>query len=356
MRLPPRAKRATAVGTTIVVAAIALSACSSSSTGAETCDGVSVEVGITNSLSDSVLYIAQDKGHFADEGLDVTLRPFKAAGEMIPYLAAGHLAVGAGAPSAGFYNGIARDIDIKIVADKSKLSTNFDYMPFLVRKDLVDSGEVTSVADLAGYKVAEPAPGTASASTVGAVLNAAGLEYSEVEHVYIGFPDHVTALQNGSIDASVTVEPAASKALASGEVVKLADSTESYNDQQLATLLYSGDFAKKEPAAAQCFMNAYVSAAEDYAAATVGGTWDGEGADEIVDIIADNISGTPELVRSTVPNAIAEDASVNVDSLKRDYQFFVDEGYYQGTKDIDFDELVDTSFAEKAADSAAEGK
>ena len=35
-----------------------------------------VGVGTSNSISDALFYIAQDKGYFRDENLDVTLTPF----------------------------------------------------------------------------------------------------------------------------------------------------------------------------------------------------------------------------------------------------------------------------------------
>lgn len=354
MRTHFKRSRALAVAAAVAVGAATLTGCGSGASGATSCNGVDVEAGITNSLSDALLYVAKDKGYFKDEGLDVRLRPFKSAGEMIPYLAAGHLAVGAGAPSAGFYNGIARNIDIKIVADKGELVTGYDYMPLLVRKQLVDSGRVKSVADLKGLSVAEPAPGTATASTASAELAAHGLTYGDIKHTFLGFPDHVAALQNGSIDAAFTTEPAATKALASGAAVKLADSTEVYNRQQLAVLLYSGDFPKEQPAAAQCFMDAYAHAAHDYSAAVQGGKWAGPGVDQIADIIAKNVKSDPAAIKKTVPSYVDPKAALNVASLKKDYEFFVKDGLYQGKSDIDFDSLVDTSFVDKAAQAAPE--
>lgn len=340
----------------VTATAVTLAGCSAAGAGATTCEGAEVEVGIVSSLSDALLYIAQDKGYFADEGLDVNLRSFKSAGEMVPYLAAGHLSVGAGAPSAGFYNGIARGIGIEIVADKGQLVTDYDYMPLLVSKPLHDSGAIRSVADLKGRSVAEPAPGTATASTASALLEDVGLTYDDIKHTYLGFSDHVSALQNGSVDAALTTEPAASKAVNSGAAVKLADSTEVYNNQQLAVLLYSGDFSTKQQASAQCFMNAYVRAADDYAEATAGGSWAGEGSEEVVEIIANNIMTSTDSIKQTVPSFVDPDAALTIESLERDYEFFVRQGLYQGTTDVDFGSLVNTSFAEKAAKSFSEGK
>jgi NitT/TauT family transport system substrate-binding protein len=348
-------RRALAAG--LAVAALSgsvLTACGGgdSATDASTCQGAKVTAGIVNSLSDTILLVADAKGYFEDEGLQVTLTPYDSAAKMIPLLGAGRLDVGAGAPSAGLYNAVASDINLTIVADKGALVPKYDYMPVLVRKDLVDSGKVKTVADLKGLTVAEPAEGTATASTLNAVLESGGLAYDDVKHSFIGFPDQVAAFANGSIDAATTTEPAASKIIAEGSAVRFADSTEVYDNQQLAVALYSSDFAEKRTAVAQCFMNAYVRAAGEYAAAVDGGTWTGEGADEVVKIVSDKIGLPPEAITKTVPSYVSPTAEVNVDSLKKDYEFFQGQGLIKG--DVDFDKLVDNSFVEKA-DSAAAG-
>lgn len=332
--------------------AIPLAACSGGAeAGAASCKGTKVTAGIVNSLSDSILLIADAKGYFKDKGLDVTLSKFDSAAKMIPLLGSGQLDVGAGAPSAGFYNAVSRDINLKIVADKGELVTNYDYMPILVRKDLVDSGKVKTVADLKGLKVAEPAEGTATSSTLGAVLKAGGLQYDDVQHAYLGFPDQVAAFENGSIDAAATTEPTATTIVDSGEAVRFADSTKQYNDQQLAVVLYSSDFAEKKAAAAQCFMDAYVKAAHDYSAAVEGGHWDGQGADDIVRIVSDRIGMPVDQIKKTVPSYVAPNAEVNLDSLTKDYDFFKAQGWTEGPA-LDVSTLVDNSFVQKAESGA----
>ena len=347
-------RRALAAG--LAVAALSgsvLTACggSDSATDPGSCQGAKVTAGIVNSLSDTILLVADAKGYFEDEGLQVTLTPYDSAAKMIPLLGAGRLDVGAGAPSAGLYNAVASDINLTIVADKGQLVQKYDYMPVLVRKDLVDSGKVKTVADLKGLTVAEPAEGTATASTLNSVLESGGLAYDDVKHTFIGFPDQVAAFANGSIDAATTTEPAASKIIAEGTAVRFADSTEVYDNQQLAVALYSSDFAEKRTAVAQCFMNAYVRAAHEYAAAVEGGTWTGEGVDEVVKIVSDKIGLPAEAITKTVPSYVSPNAQVNADSLKKDYAFFQDQGLITG--DVQIDKLIDNSFVEKAESAAA---
>lgn len=348
MNLPIN-RRSLAAGLAAVALGGSLTACSAGGTepGAESCQGAKVAAGIVSSISDALLFIAADKGYFEDEGLEVDLVAFDSAAKMIPSLGSGQLDVGAGAPSAGFYNAVGRDIAVRIVADKGQLVTDYGYMPILVRKDLVDSGKVKTVADLKGLKAAEPAQGTSTASTLAAVLESDGLSYDDVTHEYIGFADQVAAFANGSIDLATTTEPAATKILAEGTAVRFADSTEVYNEQQLAVLLYGSEFGEERPAAAQCFMNAYVKAAADYRAAVEGGTWTGEGAEEIVSIVAERTGLAPEVVTKTVPGYVSADAKVNLESLQRDYDFFGAQGWVEGEA-ADLSEIVDNRWVDNA--------
>lgn len=342
-------RRALAAGVTVAaLSGSLLTACGAAGdeVGATSCEGAKVSAGVVSSISDALLFIAADKGYFEDEGLDVDLTAFDSAAKMIPSLGSGQLDVGAGAPSAGFYNAVGRDIAVRIVADKGELVTNYDYMPILVRTELVESGKVKTVADLKGLKAAEPAQGTSTASTLAAVLESGGLSYDDVEHEYLGFADQVAAFANGSIDLATTTEPAATKILAEGTAVRFADSTEVYNEQQLAVLLYSGDFGEERKAAAQCFMNAYAKAAADYRAAVEGGTWTGEGAEDVVAIVAEHTGLAPEVVKQTVPAYVSDDARVNVDSLQRDYDFFADQGWIEGDA-ADLQEIVDTTWVDQ---------
>lgn len=350
-------KRITKVGAalpSVLVTAALLTACGDDSSAAGTsCEGSEVTVGITNSSSDAPLYIADKKGYFNDQGLSVKLQPFDSAAKMIAPLGSGQLDVGAGAPSAGFYNAVGRDLPIHIVADKGSMPENYGYMPLLVRKDLVDSGKVDDIADLKGRKIAEPAQATATSSTLSTMLGSAGLTYNDVKHEYIGFSEHVTAFQNGAIDAALTTEPSATVAEERGLVTRLATPPDFYDQQQLAVLLYSGTFAEEEKAVGTCFMTAYLRGARDYVSAFENGKLvQGKRGDEVVDIVTEAVGLKPDLYRKIVPNYVDPDGKVNVESLKKDYAFFKEQGLLQS--DVDVSGIVDPSFAKAAVGKLGE--
>src|SRR5690348_10476224 len=74
-----------------------------------------VNVGITDSSSDAVFFIADKRGYFKAEGLTTTLSSFASAAKMIAPLGTGQLDVGGGTVAAGLYNAVERGINIKIV-------------------------------------------------------------------------------------------------------------------------------------------------------------------------------------------------------------------------------------------------
>src|SRR5581483_12287449 len=278
-----------------------------------------VRIGTTNSSSDVAFFIADKKGYFKQEGISVTLTPFDSAAKMVAPLGTGQLDVGGGAASAGLYNAVARGIDIKIVADKGSSPPGYGYNPLLVRKDLVDSGRYKSFKDLKGFKVATVARGTSPDSILNEALKKGGLKFSNVEMVYMGFPQHVLALQNKAVDAAVTTEPSATRAEQSGAAVRYAND-EIYPNQQIAVTLYSGAFIKNNPDAAKKFMRAYIKAVRDYNDALKDSRIAGANADEIIKILTEYTSiQDAGVYRTIVPNGCNPDGKVNEASLKKDF-------------------------------------
>jgi len=208
---------------------------------------IPVRVGIARASSDVGLFIAHKKGYFKAEGLEVSFVAFDSGARMVAPLGAGQLDVGAGSPSAGLYNAVLRGIPIKIVADKGSTPRGYGYQPLLVRRDLVESGRYKTLKDLKGMTIAGSAPGSASTSTLNEALKKAGLKYTDVERVFLGFPQHVIALQNKAVDAALTTEPSATEAIQRGVAVKVMGDDEIYPDHQLAVILYGGQFIRDRP-------------------------------------------------------------------------------------------------------------
>src|SRR4029079_11505386 len=79
---------------------------------------VAVRYGELGQASDAGFYLALDRGYFAAEGLDVEPTPLGSGGRMGPARGAGQVEVGGGGMSAALINSIARDVPLKLIADK----------------------------------------------------------------------------------------------------------------------------------------------------------------------------------------------------------------------------------------------
>lgn len=305
-------------------------------------DLVEVRVGTNNVVSDAPFFIANRKGYFQEQGIKITFVSFDAGPKMIAPLGTGQLQVAAGAMSAGLFNAAARGINIKVVADKGSSPVQYDYMPILVRKALVDSGKVKTYKDLKGLKVVEAGKGGSPGSKLNEALKSAGLSFKDVQHEYLGYPQHVLALMNGAVDASVTTEPSATLALERGVAVRLTNENP-YPNQQIAVLLYGGDFISKMPQIAKKFMVAYLKGARFYNDALKDGKFAGPNSAEVIAILAhDSNVKDVALYKKMTPNGIHPDGKLNEASLHKDLQFYKENGYLEGA--VTVEQVVDSSF------------
>ena len=308
---------------------------------------IPVKVGTANSATDVGVFVAQAKGFFRDEGLDVSFIAFDSAAKMIAPFASGDLDVGGGGTSAGLYNAVARGIEIKIVADKNHTPPGQGIQPLLIRKDLIDSGRFKTLADLKGMKISTAAPGSAASTTLDHALRMAGLKITDVEQVYMGFPQQAAALASKALDAAFTAEPSASQAVASGAAVRFMGDDEIYPNHQLAVVFYSGDFARKKPDAARRYMRAYLRGVRYYNDAIENGKLVGARGEEIIEILARNIPIKDKAAyRNLMAPACDPDGKMNVDSIREDLEFYRSTGLIEGN--VKLEQALDTSFIEQA--------
>lgn len=281
-----------------------------------------VNVGAVSSISDAPFIIAEKKGYFREAGIDARFVTFASGALMIAPLGNGQLDAGGGAPSAGLYNALARGIRIEIVADRGSDAPGFGFSPLVIRKELVASGRYKTPADLKGLKIAEPAKGTSAGAELVHLLQSAHLDYDDIQHAYLAFPDQVAALKNGSIDGTIALEPWATQAVRENVAVRVAEDDKFYPGQQIAVVLYSGAFAQQRPDVARRFMVAYLRAVRYWRDATRSGHLAGPAGDDVVRILNETLKVDPSVLRAMTPGSIDVDGRVNVKSLQADYAIY----------------------------------
>lgn len=344
LKIMQKGSRQSALGSRIVLSAAMFSMMMVAAQAAD-----KVTIGIVNAVSDGTLFIAQEKGYFKAEGIDAEFVAFDTGAKMVAPMGAGQLDVGGGAASAGLYNAVDRGIRIKIVADKATNVKGAPFQSFMVRKELVDKGEVKTLADMKGRKVAITGAGGSDASVLNEAMKSVGLKYSDVEKVYLGFPQHAPAFQNGAIDGSITTEPTTTNIMRLGAAVVLTGNDAFYPNAQTATIMFSGDFAEKRRDVAVKFTKAYLRAARDFNDALVNGKLQGPGGEELAAILAKyTVIKDVNVLRNMVMAGVNPDGAVNEDSMRKDLAFFKEVGDVTSAK-VSVDQVVDQSFVAEAA-------
>jgi NitT/TauT family transport system substrate-binding protein len=304
-----------------------------------------VRLGIIGGISDAAFYIAMDRGYFARQGIEIEPTRFNSATQMVAPLSAGQLDVGGGSPSAGLYNATAREIVVKIVADKGHTLPGFGYEAVVLRKDLYDSGQVRSAKDLKGKRAAVPALGTTGEATLAQYVKTGGLTLSDLEVVVMGYPDTPQAFANGSIDAGLILEPFVTRIVADGSGMVLERKDKIQPGHQGAIVLYAPQFAATEAALARGFMVAYLQAARDYNDAFFKN--DAEAKRQVVSILVRNTTVTDPALYDQMPMpGIDPNGRLDVASLDADQDFWIEAGYQQ--QKVNLVDVVDTSFATAA--------
>jgi NitT/TauT family transport system substrate-binding protein len=209
---------------------------------------------------DAPLFIGQEKGYFAEQGLEVDALDFASGLDQATALATGHLDASHGGMNAAFLNAMGTGIGVKIVSgvvvmrESSGGFRNNNWV--VVRSSLAD--EVRSVADLKGRKFGSSSGGPSHLSDK--VLRYHGLTSDDVQWEVVSFADMPAALANGAVDVVLGVEPGVTIMEDRGIGIPIFDTAIATVGVNAQHLFYGQRFIEERPDAARRFMVGYVKA------------------------------------------------------------------------------------------------
>jgi NitT/TauT family transport system substrate-binding protein len=301
-----------------------------------------VRVGAFQSVSDAALYIALEKGYFAEQGIEVEMSKINSGATMVTQLASEALDVSGGSPGAGVYNAVRQGVPMKIVADKGSTHPGRGYFAFVVRKDL--AGQIKSPADFKGRVLAVTGyqRGASSEVTIGKVLAEAGLKESDLKLTNMAFGDILAALGTGRVEIGVLIEPLVTQAVEKDIAVIWKRTDEVYPSQQYGALMYGPSIIKR-PEVANRFMVAYLKGVRFYNDAL-----SGKGpSKELVDILTKHTSVKNRALYDKMAfPGLHPDGKLNVEGMRHDVNWWAANGRMKEV--VDPSRVVDTSYAENA--------
>lgn len=297
-----------------------------------------VQVGIVPVTIYAPLFIADGKGYFAEQGIDVEFMPVEGGTENVVQVAAGNFDVAGGGIGSGMFNAVARGIDFEIAVplhtERPALTS-----PFVVSKSRFDAGEFTSMADMAGKKVSINAKGAATEYWLYKALEQGNLGFSDVEVLGVGFREVAAALEQGSLDGGILAEPLATFAEDQGLIARLS---EDFLEGFTPTVIYfNKEWAAANPELAQGFVTAFLKGARDLN----GENW----YDEANLALIEGVTNIPADVISRANRSYHDpNGYVPVEDLMALQSFFRAEGQLNYDEDIDISQFINTSYVEQA--------
>ena len=232
-----------------------------------------VTVSILYITADVGIFLALEKGYFREQGLDIDLTRMTSGADAIALLATDKLDVGSGSATPGLFNAFKRGLPIQIVAEKSAVLPGVTIAGgatgagrLLVRTDLRESGQIKSMADLKGKRIAVNSVQSTTLNYVMRGISHGGLGKDDVVFVEMPFNQFIPALEKKAVDAVMAYPPmlqTIETKMKLGIALPEADLDKTSMNDATNIMLFSEGFAKTD--AAKRFLVAHLKAQRDYA-------------------------------------------------------------------------------------------
>ena len=303
---------------------------------------VKVSMALLRLTSSAPLFIAMDKGFFAEENLEVEPQWFDAAHPIAVSTASSQVDVGATGITASLFNMAASGQKLAIVADKGREEKGYSSSALIVITDNYNKG-VTSLEALKGKRVGITQKGSTFHYMIGRMLETKGMSLDNVQLIPLGKLGAVmAALESKQIDAAILNEPNISKVQRAGYgkmVVQVGDLI----PYQTSAVFYSPEFVKKEDAAVR-FMKAYKKAANYYCDAAIAKK-DAKKLDEVVTIVSKYVKAPVEDIKLGLPY-MDRDGKLLSSDIATQIEWYASHGMLKGK--LEASQVANTSFLEKA--------
>lgn len=277
-------------------------------------------------------FIAQERGYFAANGLDVRFVYFDASPPIAVAVVAGDLDFGIAATSAGFFNLADK---LRIIGGFAREAPGFQGMTFVASLKGWNAG-VHSFKDLPGHTVSIGTVGSSPDYSLALIEAKYGIDPKSLRVVALqSATNQASALIGGTVDAGVTMSTILMPGVERGET-KLLGFVGDETPWQLSSIFTGLKMADRRDTVER-FLSAYRQGAHDYIDAFVGPDGkrrDGPTTQGILEIIAKYVGQTPEQVKPAIAY-VEPDARIDVKDLQRQVDWYVAQGMLKTRIDVD---------------------
>ncbi|GEL25287.1 hypothetical protein PSU4_42410 [Pseudonocardia sulfidoxydans NBRC 16205] len=263
MRFPPRAAALVAIAALTTT----LAACGSGSgSGSGSAETTALTVGIVGLTTDAPLYLADQKGWFAEQGLTVDISTGGGAAAIIPSLVNGERQVGTG-NLISVLKANTQGLPLQAIAGQNNSASSLEDTAHITSAVVVPADSpITTEADLKGRTIAVNSLNGLGDLTIKATLERDGVDPSGLKFVEMQFPDMSAAVSAGRIDAAWLVEPYMTAGLDAGLRPVLYNFEGPALDFPIGVYFATRQFVSENPETVRTFRTV-IDRATDYAKA-----------------------------------------------------------------------------------------
>jgi NitT/TauT family transport system substrate-binding protein len=300
-----------------------------------------IKIGLVKSISNAANLWAVEKGYFREVGINLQIEALDTSANTLALLAQNQLNIIEGGISAGYFNGIEKNLPITMVMDRvtSPLGHNL-----MLRPDL--KGQITRLAQLKGKVVATNGHGAVSTYEVGKMLETDGLTIADVEVKVLPFTQMAVAMRNKATDAAIVIPPFTSQFLDQGHAVAFKDPDDLVkpHPMTIAVSMINTDWAKANERVVRNYYAAYLRAVRDYCNAYHGGK---DRAAMIDLLIKTGTENRPQLLHDYPWPARNPNGVINTDSMLDMQAWYVKNKMSNAA--FPLERLVQTAYIREAA-------
>ena len=307
-----------------------------------------VRLGLLHTLSPAPFYIAQERGYFRDEGIELTFRFFDAAQPIAAAAVSNDIDVGVTALTGGFFNLAEKGI-LKVIGGGLHEQKGYEGSAIIVSNQAFDAG-LTSPDKLAGHSFAITQYGSSFDYMIGRIAEAKGFDLKSIQLRAVQQISNMNAaVASGQVDATIAIASQAKPLAASGQahIIGWVSDIISY---QITALFTTGRMIQQNAAVLHRFAKAYQRGVADYREAFL--RLDASGkpvTDASTDAAIANITvyvftGDPH-AREKILNGVGyydPGGALDVADIKEQLRTFKARGQVKG--DADPNALIDTRF------------
>ncbi len=221
-----------------------------------------IKIGLLKSAGSTAVYLAQDEGYFAAEGLNAEFMFFDAAQPIAVAAVAGGIDIGSVGTSAGMFSLGAQGV-LKLIGGQSREYPGFQTLAFLESNQAYAAG-IKSYSQLGGHSVAVAQVGSGSHYSVTLIAAKYNVPLDSIKILPLqSISNQLSALAGGQVDFSVIAGTPSLPAINRGDV-RLMGWVGDETPWQIGAIFTSTKEDNENHALIEKFLRAFRKGAQEY--------------------------------------------------------------------------------------------